>query len=212
MHWCIILTTETNPSTQYLSGESKSNQGGGGGCKPLITVFSRSLSNVKVSDLGHISNLFYILCDHFDGGRNGGTTLPGGKSEGEEGVRCNLFQILEIWSRHFEKYLHTIKLILTEHVGMIIFLLYKKKKKKKKNNFDIQKNCKFSGLPCFMASQLRKALVDWTHLVSMDRGDQYLSIDTKTKFIGVRLRKSREGVATTSLVKRVTKIAWLDEG
>ena len=45
----------------------------------------------------------------------------------------------------------------------------------------------------------------------MDRGDQYLSINTK--FIGVWLPKSREGVAQPPLVGRVTKKeAWLNEG
>ena len=31
-----------------------------------LTVFSWSLQNAKESDLGHIGNLFYILCGHFN--------------------------------------------------------------------------------------------------------------------------------------------------
>ena len=56
------------------------------------------------------------------------------KSEGEEGC-CNFFSFKKTLIRHFEKYLHTMMLKLTEHVGITIVLLYtqKKKKKKKKN-------------------------------------------------------------------------------
>ena len=53
-----------------------------------------------------MGNLFYILCGHFDG-KNGGTTLPGGRvSRQNQRVRngCNLFHFLDILSRHFEKY------------------------------------------------------------------------------------------------------------
>ena len=57
-------------------------KGKGGGrvvaTPPPLTVFSRLLQNAKESDLGHIGNLFYILCGHFDGKKIGGTTLPGG--------------------------------------------------------------------------------------------------------------------------------------
>ena len=38
--------------------------------------FSRLLYNAKESDLGHLSNLFYILCSHFD-------DKSWGESEGE---------------------------------------------------------------------------------------------------------------------------------
>ena len=38
---------------------------------------------------------------------------------------CNLFQFLDILISHFEKYLHTMMLKLTEHVGITTFLLYK---------------------------------------------------------------------------------------
>ena len=39
----------------------------------------------------------------------------------------------------------------------------------------------------------------------MDREGPYLPIDTKINFIGVRFGKSREGVVTTPLVRRVTR-------
>ena len=35
------------------------------------------------------------------------------------------FQFFDTLNPHFEKYLHTMKLKLTEHVQIIIFLLYK---------------------------------------------------------------------------------------
>ena len=40
---------------------------------------------------------------------------------------------------HFEKYLHTMMLKLTEHVGIIISRLYKQKKKKKKKKKERKK-------------------------------------------------------------------------
>ena len=43
----------------------------------------------------------------------------------EWGGGCNFFQFLDILIRHSEKYLHTMVLKLTEHVGITIFLLYK---------------------------------------------------------------------------------------
>ena len=42
-----------------------------------FTVFSRSLQNGKESDLGHIGNLFYILCGHFDENKLGVPPYPG---------------------------------------------------------------------------------------------------------------------------------------
>ena len=46
----------------------------------------------------------------------------------------------------------------------------------------------------------------------MNREGSYLPIDTKINFMGVRFGNSTEGVATTpALVRRVTKIALLDE-
>ena len=76
---------------------------------------------------GHIGNLFYILCGHFHE-KIGCNTLPGGrvsrKSEGK-GSCCNLFSFQKTLIRHFEIYLHTMMMKLTEHVGIKIFLLYK---------------------------------------------------------------------------------------
>ena len=37
------------------------------------------------------------------------------------------FQFLDILIRHFEKYLHTMMLKFTEHVGITTFLFYKQK-------------------------------------------------------------------------------------
>ena len=48
------------------------------------------------------------------------------KSESES-VHATFFQFLDILIRHFEKYLHTMKLKLTKDVGITIFLLYKQK-------------------------------------------------------------------------------------
>ena len=56
----------------------------------------------------------------------GGTTKPS-KSEGEGGC-CDLFSFKKTLIRHFEKFLHTMMLKLTEHVGITIFLLYRQKK------------------------------------------------------------------------------------
>ena len=58
-----------------------------------------------------------------------GTTLPGGKpskSEGE-GVDATFSVFRKQKIRHFEKYLHTVRLKLTEHVRITISLLYKQK-------------------------------------------------------------------------------------
>ena len=51
-------------------------------------------------------------------------------------------------------------------------------------------------------------------LVCMDRGDKYLSIDNKTKFLGGLVAKNLgRGLQQPPLVGHVTKkIAWLDEG
>ena len=61
----------------------------------------------------------------------GGTTLPGGRvsrqSQRVRGVDAtfSVFRKQEI--HHFEKYLHTMMLKLTEQVGITISLLYKQK-------------------------------------------------------------------------------------
>ena len=70
-----------------------------------------------------MGNLFYILYGHFNENKLGVPpyTRVGkpSKSEGE-GVFATFFQFFffffEIVSRHFEKYLNTMKLKLTEHI------------------------------------------------------------------------------------------------
>ena len=63
--------------------------------------------------------------------KNGGTTSPGGRvsrqSQRVKGGCCDLFSFKKTLIRHFEKYLHTMMLKLTEHVGITIFLLYMQK-------------------------------------------------------------------------------------
>ena len=47
----------------------------------------------------------------------------------------------------------------------------------------------------------------------MVRGAQYLSIDTKTKFIETLVAKIQGGIATTPRwLDVLQKMAWLDEG
>ena len=157
-----------------------------------LRLFSPSLQNAKEKDLGLIDNLFYILCGHFDEKTNGGTTLPGGRvSRQSQRVRGWFLIFFDILSRHFEKYLHTMKLKLTEHVWIVIFLLYK------------QKTGEIPVFSFFYSKIFRFRHALWRHnyvapwlivliLVCMDRRDQYISIDPKTKLIyRVRLWKSR---------------------
>ena len=63
---------------------------------------------------------------HFDEKKIGGTTLSR-QNQGVRSLDTNFFSFLNIFSRHFEKYLHTLKLKLTEHILIIIFLLHKQK-------------------------------------------------------------------------------------
>ena len=60
--------------------------------------------------------------------KNEGTTLPGGRvsrqSQRMRGVDATFSVFRKQKIRHFEKYLHTMMLKLTEHVGITIFLLY----------------------------------------------------------------------------------------
>ena len=54
----------------------------------------------------------------------GGTTLPGGRVSRQSqrvGGCCDLFSFKKTLIRHFEKYLHTMMLKLTEHVGITFF-------------------------------------------------------------------------------------------
>ena len=61
----------------------------------------------------------------------GSTTLPEGRvsheSQRVRGVDATFSVFRKQKIRHFEKYLHTMMLKLTEHVGITIFLLYKQK-------------------------------------------------------------------------------------
>ena len=61
----------------------------------------------------------------------GGTTLPGGRvsrqSQRVRGVDATFSVFRKQKICHFEKYLHTMMLKLTEHVGITISLLYKRK-------------------------------------------------------------------------------------
>ena len=63
--------------------------------------------------------------------KNGGTTLPGGRvsrqSQRVRGAVATFSVFKKTLIRHFEKYLHTMMLKHTEHVGITIFLLYKQK-------------------------------------------------------------------------------------
>ena len=88
---------------------------------------------------------------------------------------------------------------LTEHVGIIIFLLYKQKTRLYSDiqNFDFflnfrllfAKNHNFQVRHVFMTSKLRNALADCNHFGTMDRGGPYLPIDTKINFIGGLVRR-----------------------
>ena len=127
--------------------------------------------------------------------------------------------------RHFEKYLHTMMLKLTEHAGITNLLLHKQKTRW---NSDIQnfyseilnfspifrKMSQFSGSACFL----------WRHnyvtpwpilliLVCMNRKGPYLPIDTKINFIGGSVRKIEGGGCNNPpLVRRVTKNSFVRRG
>ena len=127
---------------------------------------------------------------------------PGGRvsrqSQRMGGGLFNLFSFKKTFICNFEKYLHTMMLKLTEHVGITIFLLYKQKPRW---NSDIQ-NFHSEILNClnfrlFFAKKNRNFQVRhvlWRHnyvtprpivliLVCMDRRGPYLPIDTKINFI-----------------------------
>ena len=136
--------------------------------------------------------------------KNGGTPLPGGRvsrqSQRVRGVdatfsvlRKHKFAILK------KKYLHTMMLKLTEHVGITISLLYKQKTRWNSDiqnfyseilNFDpiLRKKSQFSSI-------FRPGMSLWRHnyvthwsivliLVCMDKECPYLPIDTKINYIG----------------------------
>ena len=139
--------------------------------------------------------------------KNWGTTLPGGRVNREGGC-CNRFSFKKTLILHFEKYLHTMMLKLTEHVGITIFLLYKQKNPVKfwysellYWNFEfspiLRKISQFSGPACFYdvittiiwgcAAVMTPFMTSWPIvliLVCMSREGPYLPIDTKINFIG----------------------------
>ena len=89
-------------------------------------VCHRLHQNAKQSDPGHLSNLFYIRCGHFDEKKSGGT--PNGGRVSRQSLKVRGWLPPEnILSRHFEKYLQDMDLKLTEHVKNTISLLYKQK-------------------------------------------------------------------------------------
>ena len=79
----------------------------------------------KQSDPGHLSNLFYILCGHFDEKNPGSPPNTGGRVSRQSPRVRGWLPPETILSRHFEKYLHDMDLKLTEHVRNTISLLYK---------------------------------------------------------------------------------------
>ena len=133
----------------------------------------------------------------------GDTTLPGGRvsrqSQRVGGVDATFSVFRKQKIRHFEKYLPTMMLKLTEHVGITISLLYKQKTRW---NSDIQnfytEIFEFSPIlrkKSQFSSIFRSGVSLWPHnyvtpwpivliLVCMDRKGPYLPIDTKINFIG----------------------------
>ena len=132
----------------------------------------------------------------------GGTTLPGGRVSRQSqrgGVDATFSVLRKQKIRHFEKYLHTMMLKLTEHVEITISLLYMQKKNGEILIFRTF-IVKFSIFAYFrqksqFSSIFRSGMSLWRHnyvtpwlivliLVRMDREGPYLSIDTKINFIG----------------------------
>ena len=115
---------------------------------------------------------------------------------------------------------------LTEHVGIIISLLYKQKTRW---NSDIQNfYSEILNFRLYFTQNIAifgSGMFLWRHnyvtpwpivliLVCMSREGPYLPIDTKINFIGGSVWKIQGGVATTPLppLDVLQKIAWLDEG
>ena len=97
------------------------------------TVCRRLHQNAKQSDPGHLNNLFYILCGHFDE-KNLWYPLTRGRVSCQSPKVGGWLPPANILSHHYEKYLHDMDLKLTKHVRKTISLLYKQKNKKKKTN------------------------------------------------------------------------------
>ena len=162
----------------------------GSGYHPL-TVCRRLHQNVKQSDPGHLSSLFYILCGHFDE-----------KNPGVPPTRCRVSsQSPRVWGRwlppenilscHFEKYLHDMDLKLKEHVRNTISLLYKQKIGWNSDIWNIFSEKINFGL--YFAFHFGHALlrqcdvICWPIfmiLVSMERGDPTLYYCTKQLYFG----------------------------
>ena len=72
-----LMICMIGPTVAHSIRSPPSKQGG----VAIPLLFSQSLQNAKERDLGHIINLFSILCGHFDEEKkkkkNGATTLPG---------------------------------------------------------------------------------------------------------------------------------------
>ena len=142
----------------------------------------------KESDLGHISSLVYIIFGHFDA-KNEGTTLPGSRvSRQSQRVRGGY----NFFSSSYKQKQKTFKFRYSELL---------------KRNF----GCFSQKIANFQVNHVYDVITIWcpilfilASMVYESRGDPYASIDTKPKFIGVRLRKSREGLNTP--LRRVTKI------
>ena len=91
---------------------------------PLRFFPGRSKTLKKVTK-GIIGNLFYILCGNFHEKKKGYHLARGRVSRQSQRVRggVDATSVLDILIRHFEKYLHTMMLTLTEHAGITTFLL-----------------------------------------------------------------------------------------
>ena len=116
-----MLRTYPNGLTKFWMYNPRLTKGGG--VATPLTVFPGRSKTLK----RYVGNLFYILCGHFDE-KIVVPRYPKSRGEGVGEMGCNLFHFFfDILSRHFEKYLHTMKLKLTEHIWIAIFLLCKQK-------------------------------------------------------------------------------------
>ena len=110
---------------------------------------------------------------------------PSRQSQRVRGGCCDLFSLKTLIC-HFEKYLHTMMLKLTEHVGITIFLLYKQKTRW---NSDIQNFYSeiwicwiFAYFPQKIAI-FRSGMFLWRHNY-VTPWPIVLILDTKINFIG----------------------------
>ena len=96
-------------------------------------TFFPGAQNLKESDLGHVSDLLYILCGHFEE-KSSGYHLTRGKSKPSKSEGEGLVKPGNIRNHCFEKYLHSMVLNLTLYVRNVISLFYKKNKTNKQTN------------------------------------------------------------------------------